>query len=625
MGDSERRQVDEARTWAERNGYEIDLSIKLTDRGYSGYHGHHRTKGALGRFLAKVEAGAIPKGSILLVENIDRLSREGAVKVLRDVIFKLWDNSVTLQTLSPEETYPPGCESDAKFLALLIYIQRAQDESEQKSRRISASRATARQKARDEKKIITAQCPAWLKVEGNKFVTIPEARKAIRRLFDLKLKGLSTRAIERKLNEEGTWTPSPRKGQKTTGWRDSYIKKILRNRAAIGEYQPFHRVNGKREPIGEAIEGYFPVVVERHKFHAVQQMLDKNIGTGGRADQFSNIFKGLVTCAYCGGPMRYDNKGDRPKGGLRFVCYNGQRNAGCRHPRPYAIRYEDISNCVLDNCPKLKPEQVLPEPDEQAKRSQALTEKIQGLNAQLVDIERKADNLTDQIADEDDTGIRQRLRDKLVALQEKRTELEHTISNRESELQQAERDSKSFVTWQRDLKQLRESIVGRDQTAVEMRMRLNAHLRELIESIEVFAEGYAKGTEETDDDKLPERGRMVKENGRLKYIPAPMPTEDDFYEAMMAQADDDQWHDKMFIGFINHVAKLRRTKKGRFVRVRFTTGAVIDLVPEGSLASGVQMTKDARRRTGWRFVNPKLDRMWRDWKTEYKKKAAERR
>ena len=603
MGDSERRQVDDAKKWADQNGYTLDQSLNLTDRGFSGYHGDHRTKGALGKFLAKVEAGAIPTGSILLVENVDRLSREGAVKVLREVIFKLWDHGITLHTLSPDEAYPPGCEAEAKFLALLIYIQRAQDESEQKSRRIRKARETARRAAHEEKKILTSRAPAWLEVKDDKFVAIPEAKKAVRLIFDLKLKGLSIRAIERKLNELGAWTPpQQRRSQRTGGWRASYIKKILNNRVVIGEYQPFHKLNGTRRPIGEAIEGYFPVVVPPHKFHAAQKLMAQNKGSGGRADKFNNVLKNLGRCAYCGGPMRFDCKGQPPKGGRYLVCYNGERNADCRHPGPYRIRYEDVLNTVLDNCPKLKPEQVLPNPDEQAARCQSLGERIAGLHSELADLDRKQNNLADLIADEDDKDIRQRLRDKLHAIQQKRPGVEDAIATSERELQLAEKDAKSFNQWKSGLAELRKGIDGTDKAAVELRMQFNSHLRELIDRIEVFAEGYQKPYDVDDKDRRTDT--------------------DDFEEAtieLIAEHDRALAKDKLIRSFVKHVAQLRLTKRGRFVRVHFTTGSTVDLVPDGSLASGMEMVHDARRRAGWRFVSPRLDRMWRDYRTANKK------
>ena len=71
-----------------------------------------------------------------------------------------------------------------------------------------------------------------------------------------------------------------------------------------------------------------------------------------------------------------------------------------------------------------------------------------------------------------------------------------------------------------------------------------------------------------------------------------------------------------FYGFLEYVTKLRMTKKGRFYRVHFKTGAVVNLVPEGSLASGMDLVKDGRRKAGWRFVSPKLDRLWREYRAE---------
>ena len=101
--------------FAKKKKLPFDESLRMTDRGLSGYHGLHRTKGVLGTFLRCVENGEVIPGSILVVENIDRLSREGAIKTLQQIIFKLWDRGITLQTLSPEESYEPGCGNDPKF------------------------------------------------------------------------------------------------------------------------------------------------------------------------------------------------------------------------------------------------------------------------------------------------------------------------------------------------------------------------------------------------------------------------------------------------------------------------------------------------------------------------------
>src|ERR1700686_4674214 len=75
LGDSERRQVEDSRAYAELNGFTLDESIGV-DRGLSGFTGSNIATGALGQFIKRIEAGKIPKGSALLVESPDRISRQ---------------------------------------------------------------------------------------------------------------------------------------------------------------------------------------------------------------------------------------------------------------------------------------------------------------------------------------------------------------------------------------------------------------------------------------------------------------------------------------------------------------------------------------------------------------------
>jgi DNA invertase Pin-like site-specific DNA recombinase len=82
-GDSLRRQLAASEAYAEAHGLELDSSLSMRDLGVSAYRGANRTKGALGAFLKQVEMGAIPAGSVLLVESLDRLTREQAVDAHR--------------------------------------------------------------------------------------------------------------------------------------------------------------------------------------------------------------------------------------------------------------------------------------------------------------------------------------------------------------------------------------------------------------------------------------------------------------------------------------------------------------------------------------------------------------
>src|SRR5262245_66010488 len=81
-GDSLRRQTEAAAAWCERHGVTLDESTTLHDLGKSAFLGKHREnpdRHALAAFLKLAEGGRIPTGSYLLIENLDRLSREEEV------------------------------------------------------------------------------------------------------------------------------------------------------------------------------------------------------------------------------------------------------------------------------------------------------------------------------------------------------------------------------------------------------------------------------------------------------------------------------------------------------------------------------------------------------------------
>ena len=82
-GDSLRRQLEDSEAYAAANGLKIDDTLKFRDEGLSAYDGTNLEKGALGRFIEAVKIGRIERGSHLLVESLDRLSRQKVDVALR--------------------------------------------------------------------------------------------------------------------------------------------------------------------------------------------------------------------------------------------------------------------------------------------------------------------------------------------------------------------------------------------------------------------------------------------------------------------------------------------------------------------------------------------------------------
>ena len=79
-GDSLRRQLEASRAYAEAHDMVLDDSLR--DIGISAFKGKNATEGALKKFIELVEAGRIEKGSILILESLDRLSRQQVFSAL---------------------------------------------------------------------------------------------------------------------------------------------------------------------------------------------------------------------------------------------------------------------------------------------------------------------------------------------------------------------------------------------------------------------------------------------------------------------------------------------------------------------------------------------------------------
>src|SRR5664280_2213095 len=91
------RQLQTSRQYAKEHNLELDETMQ--DLGLSAFTGVHRTKGAFGIFIKLVEEGKIPAGTVLLVENLDRLSREKPLRAIAQIttIVEAGIKVVTLQ------------------------------------------------------------------------------------------------------------------------------------------------------------------------------------------------------------------------------------------------------------------------------------------------------------------------------------------------------------------------------------------------------------------------------------------------------------------------------------------------------------------------------------------------
>jgi len=166
-GSSLKRQLGLAREYAHTNKLELDESLTLHDLGISAYKGKHRTEGALGEFLSLVNSKKIPKGSILIVESLDRLSREQVLDAL-NLFLNIIREGIKIVTLMDNMEYSEETINSniGQLMFSLTIMSRAHEESLVKSKRLKAAWVQKRENIRNE--VLTRVCPSWLKVTDDK-------------------------------------------------------------------------------------------------------------------------------------------------------------------------------------------------------------------------------------------------------------------------------------------------------------------------------------------------------------------------------------------------------------------------------------------------------------------------
>jgi DNA invertase Pin-like site-specific DNA recombinase len=301
-GDSLRRQTELAESYARENGMTIN-PLTFHDLGISAFSGSNKTEGALAAFIKACKTGRVPSGSALLVESLDRLSREQIRKALRLLLELIDDHGIEVHTLADRRVYGEGSEMPDIMYAVMV-ASRANEESQQKSKRVGAAWRKKREQAANNLGVaITAKTPAWIRAEKGKPMELIKERAAIvREIFKLNLDGLGTQLIAQHLNKTyPTFTSSG------VGWHKSYVEKIVRNPATYGTYIPYRRVGDRRVKDGEPVHGFFPAAIDFATFQAAQEArITRYRKRKGSTDvQIRNLFAGMIKDATLGLPMVY--------------------------------------------------------------------------------------------------------------------------------------------------------------------------------------------------------------------------------------------------------------------------------------------------------------------------------
>lgn len=310
--DSIRRQTAAAAKYIEDHpelDLVLDTTLSLTDAGVSAYKGKNFQQGALGVFMDAVRDGLIPSGSWLLLESLDRFTRQ-AVNVAAGELLSLINRGIVVVTLHNQTVYREeqfqGTDGLVNLLGALIAMQGHHSEQVTKGKRVAAAWKNNYSKAAAGGHVVTKIAPFWLEVNSERtgFNVLEDKANIVREIYQRRATGEGNTKIANDLTARGIPTS---KGRGAGMWHPSAVAKLLASDTPAGVLVNKH---------GERFEGYYPAIVSPALYQQVRA-LRQQAPVQGKAPS-SHILTGLIKHE-CGTTMRRINKGARSSG-VKMQC-----------------------------------------------------------------------------------------------------------------------------------------------------------------------------------------------------------------------------------------------------------------------------------------------------------------
>lgn len=384
QGNSKFRQLTLCRDMVLRHGWEGSADRELIDEGLSAYSGANRASGALlYDFEQHADAGRYRNGHVLVVENLDRISRQGYDAIL-PFLQKLTATGVTVATVDGDRVYPAYERvTMTSVIEAVVKSELSREESEKKSRRLKAAqnkRVSEAQANAGQHISNTATVPAWIDTKRISktserpayAMSLNERRVAVlREIFQLTIDGYGTPAIAKMLNGRGEPVWSHLNQRSNNGWTVGYLTKIVVNRAVMGEYHPMNRPrSGPATSKDITVLNHFPQAIDPVMFAKAQAARQGRKGTSGAWQiTHNNLFSGIAKCAVCGGRMKQEvvvRKGGKRRNGKNpgavyqskqdisyLKCHNAlnrvwdEENNRPRCENRNWVRYEKLETAVV--------------------------------------------------------------------------------------------------------------------------------------------------------------------------------------------------------------------------------------------------------------------------------------
>ena len=468
-GDSLIRQGKAASEWAKRNNCDLDEQLTIVDAGVSAWSGKNAATGNLSAFLKAVEEKKVPRGSVLIVENLDRLSRDQEQHALT-IFLSIINAGISIVTLQEgrDQTFEHGKLDTQKLMFVIFEFSRAHSESERKSND-GKGKWERRRDAMRSGKTAGNYCPKWLesKKDRSGFVFVPKKLKTVKKIIDLYLNGYGMHLIAEHLNDND-YAPIGH-GKR---WSSGQVKNVLGNPALIGTKQPM-KFEGRKEdrikvPDGDPILDFFPSVIDQETYDRIQFEINaRSVNKGPRRQTTKNLFSALISSDWNGEPINWTLHTGK-EGHSTIYCERPKSDKS--NKKKYHIPYDVIEETILQHLQEIDTSSFFGRESNQ-NQIDALQGKIVQLETQLAETEE---------------GL---LENYSRALAKVAATLESRIEGLRDELQAILAQQKNITVDRiNDLQELIDSLKTTKGEALEaLRLKLKAQIKTLLIKIQIEA------------------------------------------------------------------------------------------------------------------------------------------
>ncbi len=457
------RQDDGAQNWCDRNGYTLDTSF--VDDGMSAFRGKNATEGALKRIMDLAEAGTWKPGTLLIVELLDRLSRQD-MDAASEQMRRILRTGLDILTLMDNQFYT--LERWTKDLGAritsLVIMSRANEELETKSKRLKDVWQARRADMRAGKGKATNACPEWLTAIDGEFHKVPERVAVIEQIIADRHLGLGKHAIATRLN---TTVPPVPAFRGPNGWHPSMVEKLVKSVALRGLYQPCF-ADGRAD--GDPIEGHYPRIISDDDWWRAQWPKNGDHAPRGRKTKgLNNLLAEACHCGHpgCGAGLVYVNKGT-DNGGAYLVCSKARRGL-CGNKSHH--RYPELELELLAALSLFDFSRLIDHANPQA-------ETIAALEAEIADITATVDRLLDDFSASTPASVSKRI----AMLEAKKDGLTPKLdeAKRAAQIAEATESRDAYAEFKAMVDSL--SAMPEGEERYRLRTRIAGELRRLIDS-----------------------------------------------------------------------------------------------------------------------------------------------